>query len=616
MKKVYLSLISLGLFSAVNAQMKTVEMKKKSKISIESTNNNSKQNSENEKAIGDPIWSDDFSNSSKWEIGAANVQGQWQIINTTTPNSYMGNMASTTMSNGFGYFNGVQYLVAGNVDPQDATLKFTDTLDLSAYPAIELSFQERYRPFNSDQTWVEFSTNAGATWTGIEFNAEYTTNVPAIQTTKIQNVSSLIGGQDSVMIRFRWISPEDDNQYGSGYGWMVDDVKLIEASPNDLKLTEAYINMGGLGMQYSKIPADQSVNIESTFGAKVSNNGVNNQLTTLTITNPGAVGASSEVDIAGFSSDSLSYETPYILPSTVGTYNFNFALSSSNNTLGSTSDDSQVLPFAITDVDYANDYYDGTQGSLNGSFNGWSTMTGEQEIGTMFEIFANGSIGSIKVGVDYVATNSQSTYIGRVIKANLYSINTTDFTVMDKYPTIEHTITAQDFGTLVKLPFEFGQFPVTAGEVYLVTASSYEDQEVPVMFAGYTTKGNTLGVDGSDQSLFSLAAAYGNKVEAAVVRLDFTDYSGLNNLSNSANLSVYPNPTSGNVNVNYTLENNADVTVSVVDVAGKELYSVSEMAKAAGKYNTNVETSSFNSGVYYVTVSVNGVKSTTKLIKK
>jgi hypothetical protein len=68
----------------------------------------SKKTNQNKSAT--VIWSDSFDNSSNWAIGAPNLQGQWQIVSTTPSDvdQYMGAMASTSASDGFGVFNGVQ----------------------------------------------------------------------------------------------------------------------------------------------------------------------------------------------------------------------------------------------------------------------------------------------------------------------------------------------------------------------------------------------------------------------------------------------------------------------------------------------------------------------------
>ena len=70
------------------------------------------------------------------------------------------------------------------------------------------------------------STDLGLTWTQIELNDQVTTNDPAIQEL-VGSIFLYIGGQSNVKIRFRWMSDSDDDAYGSGYGWLIDDLKLL-----------------------------------------------------------------------------------------------------------------------------------------------------------------------------------------------------------------------------------------------------------------------------------------------------------------------------------------------------------------------------------------------------
>jgi hypothetical protein len=190
-----------------------------------------------------PIWSDDFSDPSTWEIVSAG-QGSFVIGDNTDPGiasavQYMGGMetAGTSASNGFAFFNGVQHLINANVDPQDTWVS-TDTIDLSGTSTafLSLKFNQRYRAFNYDQTFVEFSEDGGATWTAYsaDVNIDEPTNGDAVQ----NNMSVLLPTTNSAlsMIRFRWVNDSDDDQYGSGYGWMIDDVELFEPYDNELSI--------------------------------------------------------------------------------------------------------------------------------------------------------------------------------------------------------------------------------------------------------------------------------------------------------------------------------------------------------------------------------------------
>ena len=89
------------------------------------------------KSSGDTILINSFDNANDWTISSPdpnssnNLQGQWEILSSTPTdvNTYMGGMASTSASDGFAVFNGIQYLLTANVDYQDATLELNDTID-------------------------------------------------------------------------------------------------------------------------------------------------------------------------------------------------------------------------------------------------------------------------------------------------------------------------------------------------------------------------------------------------------------------------------------------------------------------------------------------------------
>ena len=160
------------------------------------------------KSSGDTIIYNTFDDVNDWTISAANLQGQWQIVSTTPQyvDQYMGSMASSSASDGFAVFDGIQHLIAGSVDFQDATIELNDTINLSNYPSVTLEFEQRYRAFNYDNTYVELSTDFGTTWTQIQINDQVATNDPAIQELVGINISSYVGGQSNVKIRFRWVS--------------------------------------------------------------------------------------------------------------------------------------------------------------------------------------------------------------------------------------------------------------------------------------------------------------------------------------------------------------------------------------------------------------------------
>ncbi|MCE2742515.1 MAG: T9SS type A sorting domain-containing protein [Fluviicola sp.] len=606
MKKVYLTILGITALTSSFSQRVT-EVKAAAK-KIHATAENAKGKSSNTtKALGSVLWSNDFSNSLDWTIGAANIQGQWTIINTSPPSSssYLsGPMTSTTAANGFGYFNGVQYLIAGAVDPQDATLTSNDTLDFTNNPAVEISFEQRYRSFNTDQTWIEFSTNAGDTWTGIEVNKEYITNAPAVNTTKTQNISALVGGKDSVMFRFRWINPSADDNYGSGYGWMVDDISISSAADNNLTLISPIILAGPQELVYSKVPTNQISPI--AFQSRIVNNGPANQPdANLEVTVAGGATYMDTITSISFL-DTADFITTKFTPAanTVATYNFTYTATSSL-TEDVPGDNSITGSISITNSEYRVD-----NGVRMGGISNISTEpTGAMKIGNIFEIINDDKIDSMYITLTSAATNVGQDFSGEIW---IYNPISTDYEYLNSTDIV--TITTLNNGTTVKLPLQ-SITDVSAGSILLVMAShSGGANSVEFGMAQEIPSGTVLGVPSSGDPLdiFRL-----NEPQAIMVGLSLNQDASLTENSNTISVSnMFPNPTTGSTAVNYTLANASKVSINVVDVAGKLVYSSTEGTQVAGKHTSTIDASSFNTGVYYVTILTNDSQVTKKLIKK
>ncbi len=84
------------------------------------------------------------------------------------------------------------------------------------------------------------------------------------------------------------------------------------------------------------------------------------------------------------------------------------------------------------------------------------------------------------------------------------------------------------------------------------------------------------------------------------------------------NFVVYPNPASDVANVRFELENNVsnDVTMTVTDLAGKVIESRNLGTKNAGTFTQQIDVTSYSTGIYMVTLDVDGVKITRRMIKK
>lgn len=82
---------------------------------------------------------------------------------------------------------------------------------------------------------------------------------------------------------------------------------------------------------------------------------------------------------------------------------------------------------------------------------------------------------------------------------------------------------------------------------------------------------------------------------------------------NARFVALYPNPTNSLTNVSYSLAKNSTVSVSVVDLTGKVVYTATEGNKAAGNNQLKIETTGLANGAYFINLNVDGKTITQKL---
>ena len=85
---------------------------------------------------------------------------------------------------------------------------------------------------------------------------------------------------------------------------------------------------------------------------------------------------------------------------------------------------------------------------------------------------------------------------------------------------------------------------------------------------------------------------------------------------NEVKLKVYPNPTDGLLTVEYNLEEDSHVGVSVYAMSGVERQTLSEGKRPKGFNQEKYDVSKLQDGVYVVCVSINGEVITNKVIKR
>ncbi|MDZ4757202.1 MAG: T9SS type A sorting domain-containing protein [Bacteroidota bacterium] len=84
---------------------------------------------------------------------------------------------------------------------------------------------------------------------------------------------------------------------------------------------------------------------------------------------------------------------------------------------------------------------------------------------------------------------------------------------------------------------------------------------------------------------------------------------------NTANLSVYPNPASDNINLSFSLQKTSNVFISVVDLSGKQVFNTELYSIANGNQNIPINISDLKAGTYLVFLKQSGRQEVKKFIK-
>lgn len=90
---------------------------------------------------------------------------------------------------------------------------------------------------------------------------------------------------------------------------------------------------------------------------------------------------------------------------------------------------------------------------------------------------------------------------------------------------------------------------------------------------------------------------------------------GLNEIAqNVAGISMYPNPTSGGLNINVNMNKADNVSVRITDIVGKQIAVVTNGNIIEGNHTFSFDASSLNEGVYFCTVNTSNGAQTQRFV--
>jgi hypothetical protein len=607
MKKIYLLAGALVGGFALNAQVAKTQS-----VAAQNDRNDvrpvTKKVQSTQKVEGQEWWANGFDQLSDWNqtTGVGHVSGDWAIVNSLPSNitsQQAGYQWPAAFSNASGNFALINSDAAGDGQSQDAYFEFTGNIDLSGAgnAPMYLTFAEYYRHYY-DQNYVEVSNDGGATWTTFAVNPESevpvnTNCVPnEVETVNITPAKGTGPWTNQVKIRFHYIGTWD-------WFWGVDDVKIVEAWNNDMKVTNWYQATDiatTWGVDYYHVPASQSSFPGLTFGAKANNNGGANQAAvTLNATATGGyTGTSAAVAIAATATDTLSISTPYI-PTGLGTKTINLTTGIGAGTDADLTNNQTSMDVFVTNYEYSRD-----NNVQSGSISNVSSQPGQAlEIGNEMEIFNNMTVTNIKLRL---ATQGAAA-VGSEYLAKIYLLDQ----AAGEYVYLAETNISTILNTTaawVNLPISGGPVTLNAGDIVLVTACHFGGAtEVRFAYAQNTYEQSVIGYL-ADASLFSLSSP-----NAIMIRLSDDPSGSVTEVENTVGMNVYPNPANNQATVTFEVNNADAAAVNVTDLTGKVVYTTA-LGSVNGAQTVNVNTESLTNGVYMVNVIVDGSVSTQKLI--
>jgi hypothetical protein len=609
MKKVYLS---FALFASLSAVAQKMPAKKEAFSPERSFVTKAKNNQNNLKAEGDVLWSSGFETTGEWTqtlgTGQSTNTGDnpgWEIL-TAIPTGITAQQANyqwpATFSGATGNFAFINSDGAGDGDTQDAYYETVANIDLSAAgtTALYLTFSEYYRNF-LETTSVEVSIDGGTNWTVFEVNpeSEVPVNTNAVDgEIEVVNITPVIGAgswTNTVKVRFHYVGAYD-------WFWGVDDVKIVEAWNNDVKINNWFAATDVTttqGLDYYTIDNSQVDFPGLTFGALVNNNGASNQASVaLKATATGGYDQTgTSISLNSSATDSVAITSPYI-PTGVGVKTINLTTviagtdsAPANNTV--------AVGMELTTEEYSRD-----NGVSTGSIGNTSNNTGQPlKIGNIMDIFNDWITTGAVVRLNTQAAGAA----GAEYWVEVFKFDGTDYIYEAESERKTIAGTAATWSSLKWIDgvnLVNGKLNLTAGDdVLLLACHNGGASDVRFGLAQNTYEGSVLGFSG-DGSAFQLTSP-----GAVMVRLTDDPILNVNEINEVSNFKVSPNPANDVINVKLNNADNAVITIS--DLAGKVV-----STSSSNGISTSVSTANLNSGVYLVNVTIGNSTSTQKVVIK
>ena len=566
----------------------------------------------NEKSLGVTIWSDDFSTPANWVLdnsGQTGIDFGWNINNVSDGWWSTAGINSTSGGNYAELVNGDAQAAtqALNVVYKMTTANPINVATLGGSNQISLQFKQYGARFNDLQEML-ISTD-GTTWQSVGDNLDKSVlsasggSAYTNPDSKSVNLAPfLTGAPTQLWIRFQWTTNYPSSATNPNvwitYGWYIDDVKLVTNPTNDLVVTGS--DWGSVGLHYYQIPTSQVAPID--FSADIFNGGVNSQPNVklnVNVNSGAFVGSSAPATIVSLDTLNVTVTTQFTPAATVGAYTVTRNITSDSTDDVSANNAMSDITFNVSNFIYARDN-NVVSGSTSNGTSGFET-------GNLYDIFQDALLKAINTRLP---SGTSGATVGTEIYARLYSIDPTTGDFVYESESAPLTLAANNLNTNLVIELE-PYVNVTAGTTYLAVVGSYTSG-LKVSNAGTSPAQTSFLLDGND----IVASTLFYQTSTPYVRLNFDPVLGTDEIEQVQQAVIMPNPSNGVASLQFELLNASDVTVTVLDVAGKEVQNTALNQLNSGLHNVALESAKWNSGVYFVNIASNGTVLTKKFVKK
>jgi len=630
MKKVYLLATALAFGGLTYGQYTTSARsahKLTEQASVERTHlKPTVEHGANNSNRGTAFWTENFANGlastngnwtlagpdQLWKQSFYKSSGEWSV-NTAAP-------ATTTASNGFMLFDAdsSNFPVSPNYLDKAGEL-ISPSINCSAEASVNVVFEQEFRyccNASDLELMLGVSNDGGANWTEFAVDGSVDVNINSATPDAVSiNISCVAANQSNVNIRFRFGGV-------SHYYWLIDDVSLTSSPDHEVELLNTRWVATNSGIPYTMVPNEQNQPFR-IFG-DLSNQGANSEDVTFTasVVDPtvgttlfNGSGAQGAITMPAGSCFSVSDSTATWNSGIVtGAFDMNISFTYPDIALDlDVTNNTVTNPFWVTDYVYGrdSDTYTG-----NGLWNGEdaSGISNGYYMGPEYRMETTQTIYAIETAL----TNASDP--GALIFCQIYAVDATGFTLVydGSGGSDERAITAADISasptiTPVLIPINNGLgFQMDAGTSYVVCVGHYGGNEAIVLMNGQ--------VETPEQTVFLFDQTQVDWffVTSVPVLRGIFDPGPLSiNKNEQSNITLgqnVPNPFNGTSVITYALEEAANVTLEVTDIAGKIVKVLTPGTVSAGEHQITLNGNEFAKGMYNYTLKADNFSATKRMI--